>query len=58
MKTILFTFPELNLIRACLYGECNYELLSEGGDYADIWCSKFGMDQAAFDRFLKKIGVE
>ena len=58
MKTILFTFAELDLIRACLYGDCSYELLSEGGDYTDIWCSKFVIDQAAFEKFLRKIGAE
>jgi len=58
MKTILFTFAELDLIRACLCRDCSYDLLSEGGDYADIWCSKFGIDQAAFEKFLRKIGTE
>lgn len=46
------THAEASLVRAMLRGECDYNHFTEGGDYADIWCRRFGVD---FDAFLRKV---
>jgi len=46
------TPAEAMLVRAMLAGDCDYNFFCEGGDYADVWCRRFGVD---FDAFLHKV---
>lgn len=51
-----FTDSEARLLGAMLTGECDYNLLTEGGDYAAIWAKQVGLrDLDGFIRKLAKI---
>ena len=49
------TEAEARLIGAMLTGDCDYERLTEGGDYAALWAERCGV--ADLDAFALKVAT-